>query len=211
MECMALVVPQWLPVPTYLAVYRWIPKPKLPIAVPVALLPIAPVLYWRALVLATQLIAPVVLALVVIIIVYLTCSNSMFSFASSTPKRRPRTGFTMIELLVVSTIIIVITAIGLVSYTQVNRNARNGKRRADLENVRQALVLYRTDNGTYPNTANYSDMLTTISAYISTPNIADPRNEAPYVYTYTAGGGGATFNLCANLEPTPTAYCVTNP
>ncbi|MCL4208570.1 hypothetical protein KJZ63_02975, partial [Patescibacteria group bacterium] len=54
-------------------------------------------------------------------------------------------GFTMIELLVVTTIIIILTSIGLVSYTSANRSARNGKRKADMEMVRQALVLYRTD------------------------------------------------------------------
>lgn len=120
-------------------------------------------------------------------------------------------GFTMIELLVVATIIIVVTAIGLVSYTQVNQNARNGKRRADLENIRQALVLYRTDMGTYPNTTNFNTMMTTITSYVSNPSFTDPRNVAPYVYTYTAGGSGATFSLCANLEPAATPYCVANP
>lgn len=119
-----------------------------------------------------------------------------------------RSGFTMIELLVVSTIIIVITAIGLVSYTQVNQNARNGKRRADLENVRQALVLYRTDTGEYPDTNSFDDMMTDIAAYMS-GTVSDPKNETPYVYSYTSDG--ATFSLCANLEPSQTAYCVANP
>jgi prepilin-type N-terminal cleavage/methylation domain-containing protein len=36
-------------------------------------------------------------------------------------------GFTMIELLVVTTIIILLTAIGLVGYRQVGQSARDGK------------------------------------------------------------------------------------
>jgi len=117
----------------------------------------------------------------------------------------------MIELLVVTTIMIVLTAIGLVSYTQVNQNARNGKRKADLETIRQSLVLYRTDNGTYPNTGTYSTMMTTIASYISTTGLQDPKNTGSYVYSYTAGGSGATFSLCAALEPSAAPYCVINP
>jgi type II secretory pathway pseudopilin PulG len=113
--------------------------------------------------------------------------------------------------LVVSTIMIVLTAIGLVSYRQVNQNARNSKRRADLETVRQALVLYRTDQGSYPNTTSFSSMLTTISTYLNSPTMQDPQNTGTYVYRYTASGGGAGFSLCADLEPSGTDYCVSNP
>lgn len=118
-------------------------------------------------------------------------------------------GFTMIELLVVTTIIIILTSIGLVSYTSANRSARNGKRKADMEMVRQALVLYRTDNGTYPSTSNFSTMLTTISDYTSATSVTDPKNEGSYVYSYTSDG--ITFTLTANLEPDGTPYSVTNP
>lgn len=115
----------------------------------------------------------------------------------------------MIELLVVTTIIIVISSIGLVSYTSANRSARNGKRKADIEMVRQSLVLYRTDNSSYPATSNFGDMLTTISDYTSAVSVTDPKNEGEYVYTYTSNG--ATFTLSASLEPDGTTYSVTNP
>lgn len=118
-------------------------------------------------------------------------------------------GFTMIELLVVTTIIIVITSIGLVSYTSANRSARNGKRKADMEMVRQALVLYRTDNGTYPATSNFATMLSTISDYTSATSVTDPKNEGSYVYSYTSDG--VVFTLTANLEPNGTPYSINNP
>lgn len=115
----------------------------------------------------------------------------------------------MIELLVVTTIIIVITSIGLVSYTSANRSARNGKRKADMEMVRQALVLYRTDNGTYPATSNFATMLSTISDYTSATSVTDPKNEGSYVYSYTSDG--VVFTLTANLEPNGTPYSINNP
>lgn len=120
------------------------------------------------------------------------------------------TGFTMIELLVVATIIIVLTTIGLTSFQAASKNARNGKRKADIESIRSALVLYRTDLGGYPTTSVFADMMTAITEYISSDQIEDPKNTAPFVYTYTSTG--PDFTLCATLEPLPgTSYCVTNP
>lgn len=119
-------------------------------------------------------------------------------------------GFTMIELLVVATIMILLTTIGLTSFQQASKNARNGKRKADIETVRSSLVLYRTDMGTYPATTSFDQMMTDIADYISNETIEDPKNTGVYVYSYTSAG--SDFSVCAMLEPDPgTAYCVTNP
>jgi prepilin-type N-terminal cleavage/methylation domain-containing protein len=127
-----------------------------------------------------------------------------------------KTGFTMIELLVVSTIIIVLTTIGLVSYSSASRNGRNAKRKADLEVVRQALVLYRNAEGSYPSgggsAAAFTTMTTTIDDYLSGNTFTDPVDEDPLQYTYTSDG--ATFEACAELEEgddVTTTYCVENP
>jgi type II secretory pathway pseudopilin PulG len=127
-------------------------------------------------------------------------------------------GFTMIELLVVATIMIVLTTIGLVSFRTAAQNSRNAKRKTDLQTTRQALVLYRSDNGCYPADSTFLAMLTTITDYISeTP--FDPQGSAGEpLYTYTpigsgdCGTGEATgFTLEATLEPDDTAYTVNNP
>lgn len=59
-------------------------------------------------------------------------------------------GFTLIEILVAATIIAVLTAIGVVSYTSINQRSRDAKRKSDLEQIRSALEMYRADNGHYP-------------------------------------------------------------
>lgn len=123
--------------------------------------------------------------------------------------KRPSSGFTMIELLVVATIIILLTAIGLVSYRQVGQNARNGKRKADLETVRQALVLYRSVNGSYPATSTWTTMIGQLTNYISATSVTDPKNASPYVYSYTSNG--TTFTLTGYLEPNATVYSLSNP
>jgi type II secretory pathway pseudopilin PulG len=133
------------------------------------------------------------------------------------PKRPHSSGFTMIELLVVTTIIIVLTAVGLVSYQSAMRNARNGKRKADLESVRSALVLYRTDIGRYPIENTYDDMLDTLGDYLTNPPqdpkvSQDPNLGTQTGYTYISATG-TTFTLCARLEPNPPGqlYCLMNP
>ncbi len=125
--------------------------------------------------------------------------------------RSLRLGFTVIELMVVVTIIAVLTLIGVASYTQTNKKARDGKRKADLEQVRSALVLYRTDTGSYPVSLTWSTMAP-IQSYISGTSIADPL-PSPYTqYSYSSGGSGSTFSICATLEATtPSSYCLTNP
>lgn len=126
-------------------------------------------------------------------------------------KRQSQSGFTMIELLVVVTIIIVLTTIGLISYRQVGINARNGKRKADMETLRQSLVLYRSDEGTYPDTSNFDDMVTEISEYVSQTNFTDPKgaDDATYLYSYTSDGSDFTLN--AVLEPDETDYSLSSP
>jgi general secretion pathway protein G len=115
-------------------------------------------------------------------------------------------GFSLIELIVVITIMVLLTTIGVVSFTQANASARDGKRKADLEQVRSALVLYRTDQGTYPNSINW-DTMSPIQSYISVSSMADPKGQA---YEYTSDG--TTFSVCTTLEKTtPAAYCVRNP
>ncbi len=124
-------------------------------------------------------------------------------------------GFTMIELLVVTTIIIVLTTIGLVSYRAAGQQARNGKRKSDLQSIRQALVLYKTDStdGLYPTSSNYDAMLGVLDDYLGSPaeTFQDPKDDGTYSYTYTPEGGGSGFTLEAKLEPDGEAYQVTNP
>jgi type II secretory pathway pseudopilin PulG len=122
--------------------------------------------------------------------------------------------FTMIELLVSATIIILLTTIGLVSFSQASISSRNAKRKADLETMRQALTIYKQDKSYYANstTLNFADMVTTLyaSEYISETALTDPKNAVPYVYqaicTSTSGTNCVKVTLRAILEPNQTTY-----
>ena len=124
---------------------------------------------------------------------------------------KKRFGFTLIELLVTISIISVLTAIGLANFAVSQKRARDARRQADLESVRSALEIYRADNLAtgYPNTTYAGLSATLIPNYISQLPL-DPKNTAPYTYTYT--GGGNTYTICANqLERTAVSYCLTPP
>lgn len=124
----------------------------------------------------------------------------------------------MIELLVVATIMILLTTIALVSYRSATQNSRNAKRKTDLQTVRQALVLYRSDNGCYPDETSYTAMLAIISAYLTEAPYDPEGTESTPLYTYTpvapdaCGDSEASgFTLGTTLEPDDTAYTVQNP
>lgn len=64
--------------------------------------------------------------------------------------RRRRLGFTLIEILVVITIIGILVAASTVSYAQAQKKGRDGKRKADLKSIQQALELHYQSLGYYP-------------------------------------------------------------
>lgn len=149
--------------------------------------------------------------------------TSIFSDYGDRHRSQKKRGFSLIELLVVATIIIILAAIGMVSFTNAGRNARNGKRKTDMETVRQAIVLYRSDMGSYP-TGNYTAVANTLTSnsYLSQPVPQDPQTPTlNYNHNTTANG----FCLCAQLEGTNMGnatntscnfgtgnfYCVTQP
>lgn len=102
-----------------------------------------------------------------------------------------RNGFSLIELIVVITIILVVTTIAAVSYSGTNNRARDSRRMADLEKVRMALELYRQQNSSYP-AATSSLVPNFLQAW---PN--DPRG---YSYYYLRGSTVYTYTLDARME-----------
>jgi prepilin-type N-terminal cleavage/methylation domain-containing protein len=59
-------------------------------------------------------------------------------------------GFTIIELLVTTVIIALLSTIGMLSYRWIIGHSRDTRRISDIEQIRTALELYRNDKGHYP-------------------------------------------------------------
>lgn len=104
-------------------------------------------------------------------------------------------GFTLIELLVVISIISILVAVGIVSYRRTNLLSRDSRRKADLQQIRQALETYRSENGVYPDDSNWESDL--VKDYISALPL-DPRGGS-YVYQ-TGLAPITTYYLCGYLE-----------
>ena len=62
-------------------------------------------------------------------------------------------GFTLIEILVVTTIIAVFAASGVFSYGQFVRSSQDARRKADMELIRAAIEQFRSTNNRYPTNA----------------------------------------------------------
>ncbi len=69
-------------------------------------------------------------------------------------------GFTLIELLVVISIIAILSAVATVSYTNVQKKSRDGKRKSDLAAIQQALEVFYADNGAYPDEDDTANKIT---------------------------------------------------
>lgn len=112
-------------------------------------------------------------------------------------------GFTLIELMVTISIVAVLMAVAIVYYGNTQKQARDNKRKADLEQVRSALEMYRSQEGEYPTTSDFSAMITTISDYINEA----PEDPRPSTYEYYYSSGGDSYNLCAFFEGGGTDSC----
>jgi len=110
-------------------------------------------------------------------------------------------GFTLLEVLVSATIIAVLAVIGVVSYGSVNRRSRDVKRKSDIEQVRSALEMYRSDNGAYPavNVSAFGSFVALGSGVlVSTYMPAVPTDPQPSQYSY--------YYVATNYDAVTTKY-----
>ncbi|MGI5826140.1 MAG: type II secretion system protein [Patescibacteria group bacterium] len=115
-------------------------------------------------------------------------------------------GFTLIELLVVISIIGILIAFSMVSFSETRKTARDSKRRADLEQIRSALEIYRNEEKAYPTSLVFGGKLEGDIAYIEKIPV-DPLPSNNYCYNQITPN---EYCLCAFLEagdPEDTSDC----
>ena len=87
-------------------------------------------------------------------------------------------GFSLIELLVVITIIALLIAVATISYTNAQQKARDAKRKTDLKGIQQALELHFQATGKYPPVGNTGGWC----AIINNSSWPEVKNElGPYI------------------------------
>ena len=119
---------------------------------------------------------------------------------------RKNKGFTLIELLVVISILGVLLALSVFGMQGARQSSRDGRRKADLEQIRSGLEMYRADCNAYPTT-----LVTTLkgtgtpstcpisNVYISSVPVDPTSTTRKYAYS----SAGTTYTLCAALEQAP--------
>lgn len=125
-------------------------------------------------------------------------------------------GFTLVELLVVIAIIGILSSVVITSLGTAREKARDSKRIQDLAQIKNALELYRDDNGHYPIVGNsyyysynssWNTFTSVLSPYLSDVpvdpvNVSTPpwsNNGHSYAYGRT-GTNGNFYNLVTQFE-----------
>lgn len=100
-------------------------------------------------------------------------------------------GFTLLELLVVISIIGILVAMGAVAFTTAQKRGRDSKRRGDIQAIQKAYEQYFADNGLYATTCS-----TMATGYMPGGTPTDPQGSQ----SYTLNCDSDQYCICAQLE-----------
>ena len=134
-------------------------------------------------------------------------------------------GFTLVELLIVVSVISILTVMAMANFAGGTSKARDAQRKSDLRAVREALEQYRQDKGSYPLAGATSYTAQTAAIEATAPgagetqfttlmsgssvglvdlnylpkSVSDPRNTTVFKYRYSptnAAGDAYTLETC---------------
>ena len=117
-------------------------------------------------------------------------------------KRRTRSAFTLIELLLVLVILAVLASIVVLNFGSVNAKKNDAKAKTDISNLETALEMYKADNGDYPSGQDGLNALVAAPGnaakwngpYVKRGLPVDPWGHS-YIYSYPGSHNANSFDL----------------
>ncbi len=128
-------------------------------------------------------------------------------------------GFTLVELLVVISIMSVLTVVAISSFRTAQTKSRDVRRKNDLNSISKALNMYYNDVGSFPYGSTNLDLTmagvgfsASVGGKVVTYMVEIPTETTNSVqgYSYISGTTGKSFKLFANLENTNDSSCLTD-
>ena len=120
---------------------------------------------------------------------------------------KKNSGFTLVELLIVITIMSILTVITVGQFQNARKKARDVQRKGDISAMAKALEMYYADFGTFPADINgetdsdsWGSSLTDGSGYVymKTLPVENYLRDVPYCYSVTVDG--KKFGVFSALE-----------
>ena len=118
-----------------------------------------------------------------------------------------KNGFTLVELLVVISIIAILTVITLGGFSESQKRSRDSARKANLKSLSDAVGLYYADTGSFPASITFGGELKSADGVIIYMKKI-PKETTMLGIGYTTSSTRRSFRLITNLENDSDKDCV---
>lgn len=115
-----------------------------------------------------------------------------------------KSGFSLIEVIVVTAILGILSVAGVTSFTASIERTRDARRKADLGTIQKAVEAYYGDNALYPASITAADLCASAANCYLRTIPTDPAGGS-YAYHYVRGntsGTSQSYQLYSTLERT---------
>jgi len=118
---------------------------------------------------------------------------------------KKKSGFTLVELLVVISIIAILTVITASSFVESQKKSRDAARKANLKSLADAVSLYYADQGSFPTTSSMDLLINnegqlSVGEVIYMKKVPKEKTNGVAPIKYMASSSGKSFRIFADLE-----------